>query len=184
VYTIRVTGADWWERRVYYLSSGGIEREGTSPALKKLDKKFRETLTELFKPGAGGPQVTYRHGDKGAYLRGLHSVVTPDTLQIIESNPTGGKQIREGGKVGSWHDLVFWAERKLGLSIEMYQAQEFADAMVKRGYVGGKNSPIQSEYPEGGSTFKFPEWIVKYKNARDIDDCSRTMETMIVRYLS
>ena len=182
MYTIRVTGADWWEKRVFYLSSGGLVREGALPALKKLDRKFRDTLTMLFKPGEGGPGETYKHGYRGRYLRGLHSMVTPDTLKIVEGEPTGGKQIREGGKVGTYQGLYDWARKKLGL--EWYEAEDFASAMADRGFVGGRNSPMLREYPEGAGVFRFPEWIVKVKNRGDIEDCSRTMETMIVRYLN
>lgn len=183
MYTIRVTGTDWWEKRIYYMSHDGIEKEGAFPALKKLNKAFTDTLTFLFEPGKGGPGVEYRHGDKGNYLRGLHSLVTPSMLKIVEGVQKGGRQIREGGKPGSWGDLVFWAERKLGLSVETHEAQEFANVFSKKPRIGGENSPIAREYPGGAGKFMFPEWIVKVKNQKDIEQCSRTMETMIVRYL-
>ena len=189
MYTIRVTGAGWWEKRIYYMSHGGLEREGALPALKKLNKAFVDTLTFLFEPGQGGrtgdknsgKAILYRHGYRGHYLRGLHSLVTPGVLKIVESNPKGGKEIREGGRISSYYGIYDWAKEKLKL--DWYDAEDMADAMENRGVVGEGNSPMRSEYPNGVGVFRFPEWIVKVKNQKDIDQCSRVMETMIVRYL-
>jgi len=179
-FSVRVTGLDWWQKRVYYLSTGGLEREGAMPVLKDLDRKFRATLSMLFKPG-GGPGETYKHGHTGRYLLGLYSIVTPDTLKIIEGRQTGGQEIREGGKVGNWADIAIWAREKLGL--EKSDAEDVADALVKRGYVGGGNSPMRNEYPEGVGKFAFPEWMVKVKHRDDLEKASRSVESLIVRYL-
>ena len=181
MYTIRVTGADLWEKRVFYLSTGGLEREGAMPVLKDLDRQFRTTLADIFEPGGGGKGVTYKHGYKGHYLRGLYSVVTPDTLQIIEGNPKGGKEIREGGRVGSFYDLYDWAKEKLKL--HWSDAAQMADAMVERGMVGLGGSPMIFEYPDGGSKFMFPEWMVRVKHKEDLEKASRTVNSLIVRYL-
>lgn len=177
---VRVTGLDWWEKRVYYLSTGGLEREGAMPALKELDKQFRKTLTELFAPG-GGKGVEYKHGYTGSYLMGLHSIVTPDTLKIVEGNPTGGKEIREGGRPGSWTGIFGWAKQKLNVPTGI--AAKIARVVTNRGYIGGGQSPIRSEYPSGERKFQFPEWIVTIKNKDDIDRAARTVDTLIVKYL-
>ena len=181
MYTIRVTGAGWWADRVYYLSTGGLEREGVMPALKKLDAQFRKTLTALFKPG-GGPGETYAHGYTGSYLRGLHSVVTPDTLKIIEGNPKGGREIREGGKPGSVQELWTWAMNKLGLPSN--EALRLANSVSKQPRIGMGNSPMIQEHPVGQGKFAFPEWIVTVKNRDDLEKASRTVESMLVRYLN
>lgn len=178
---VRVTGHDWWEKRVYYLSRGGLEREGMFPALKKLDKKFRETLTMLFKPETNAKGKLYAHGDTGNYLTNLHSLVTSDTLKIVEGSQKGGRQIMEGGRPGSQAEIVAWARRKLGSP--PHEAMRIARAVVKRGYVGGGSSPMRLEHPVGAPRFSFPEWIVTIKNKRDIDDAARDAERFIVRYL-
>ena len=177
---IKVTGDKWWRNRVYYLSHGGLERIGTMPALKELDRAFRQTLTMLFKPGGGGG-IQYEHGYTGKYLAGLHSVVTPNSLKIIEGSATGGKEIREGGPPGNYPDIIKWARKKLKVS--QGSAERIADALEGRGYVGGGTSPIRSEYPGGERKFAYPEWIVEVKNVRDIDKASRTVEKLTVRYL-
>lgn len=181
MYTVRVTGADLWEKRVYYLSNDGLEREGAMPVLKELDKVFRKTLGDLFEPGAGGKGVKYKHGYTGNYLRNLHSVVTPSQLQIIEGNPKGGREIREGGPTGTFYELYDWARKKLKL--EWYDAEDLAEAMENRGYIG-TTGPILAEYPSGGSMFKFPEWIVKVKHWGDLEKASRRVDSLIVAYLS
>ena len=181
MYTVRVTGSDWWQDRVYYLSTGGLEREGVMPALKKLDAQFRKTLTMLFKPG-GGPGETYAHGYTGSYLRGLHSVVTPDSLKIVEGSAKGGREIREGGKPGSILGIWAWAMDKLGLPSPA--ATRLAVIVASRPRVGMGNSPMKKEHPVGQGKFAFPEWIVTVKNREDIERASRTVESMIVRYLN
>lgn len=181
MFTVRVTGHDWWEKRVYYLSSGGLEREAALPALKELDRAFRQTLTMLFQPG-GGPGVHYEHGYTGRYLSNLHSLVSPAELKIVEGSPSGGKEIREGGPPGNYGDIVNWARSKLNVSQRV--AEKIARTLEKRGYIGGGSSPIRSEYPGGVPKFAFPEWIVEVQNADDIERASRTVETLVVRYLS
>jgi hypothetical protein len=179
---VRVTGNDWWEKRVYYLSQGGLEREGMFPALKELDKKFRETLTMLFKPETNAKGKTYAHGDTGNYLTNLHSLVTSDTLKIVEGSQKGGREILEGGRPGTASEIIAWAKRKLG--VPQHEAEAIARALKKRGRVGQPNSPMMMEHPTGAPRFAFPEWIVTRKNRKDIDDASKNAERFIVRYLN
>lgn len=179
-YSVRVTGLDWWEKRVIYFSSGGLEKEAVMPAMKELSNQFRKTLTTLFKPG-GGKGTAYEHGYTGKYLMGLYNVVTGEGLKIIEGNPKGGKEIREGGKPGSWLDVYLWARRKL--QVDAPDAKRIATALQKRGYIGGGSSPLKLEYPSGAPKFSFPEWIVTIKNKDDIDKAARSVESLTVRYL-
>ena len=177
---VRVTGDKWWKDRVYYLSHGGLEREGVMPALKVLDRKIRATLTDLFSPG-GGPGVPYKHGDTGNYLLNLHSLVSPNVLKIVEGDPRGGQEIREGGEGGRYFEIVAWARRKLGVPIpDAHRIAKF----VKTHGVGHGNSPLKNEYPTGVGEFKFPEWIITQKNKDDIDDVARQVDSLIVRYLN
>ena len=99
-FRVRITGSDWWEKRIYYLTHGGMEETAVMPSLKILNEKITATLAVLFKPSVGAGK-TYEHGYTGRYLRNLHSLVTPDTLKIVEGIPTGGQEIREGGRPGN-----------------------------------------------------------------------------------
>ena len=183
MYTIRVTGRDWWEKRIYYLSrGGGIHREATNPTLKKLSRKYRDTLTKLFAPTYGGPGVPYAHGYTGRYLMNLHNIVTWDTLQIVEGVSTGGREIREGGKPGSYNELVQWARDKL--RVDKASAKRIATVVTKRGFVGGGKSPMKNEHPVGQGKFLYPEWIVMIKHRRDLQSAVNDIGSLVVRYLN
>ena len=182
MYHVRVTGHDWWEKRIYYLSRGGINAQATNPALKTLSRKFRKTLTMLFSPVYAAPGKKYAHGYTGAYLTNLHNIVTWDTLKIVEGRSTGGREIREGGRPGSYDAIVEWATNKL--KVDKVAARRIARAVTRRGYIGGGNSPIKDEYPAGERRFAFPEWIVMVENKRDIDRAAYDIGRLVVRYLS
>jgi len=183
-FNVTVLGDKWWRDRVYYLSRGGIGREAITPAFRDLDRKIRATLTELFRPRTNvASGETYAHGDTGAYLSNLHSVVTESSLQIIEGTSIGGGNIREGGPGGQYIDIVAWARRKLG--VDEANAERIAKSVRQYGIgrPGGK-SPLLDEPPQGEGRFAFPEWIVTEKNREDIDRVADTVDKLVVRYLS
>ena len=184
MFRVRVTGDKWWKDRVYYLSRDGIGREATMPAFRKLDRALRQTLTDLFKPQTNvGEGQTYAHGYTGNYLMNLHSLVTADTLKIIEGDPTGGRNIREGGPGGSYDEVFQWAIDKLGVGPA--SAGTIARSVEEYG-IGRPDgrSPLLEEHPAGVGMFRFPEWIVTYKNKRDIDEVAKQVDRLVVRYLN
>ena len=171
------------------LTSGEVDK-----VLTELGDKIMGTLKELFSP-AIGPSVKgqeYKHGYKGRYLRSLQREVKDGKMTISDNGDTdpasnvlltGTSPMYGGGQpphpIGN---VVDWAMEKLGVSVK----EAFAIGMTVAAYGvawEGGNSPILREHPSGSRYIDFPEWILKVRNAGDVDSAANKIGDVLVSYI-
>jgi hypothetical protein len=190
--SVIVTGDKVWRKKLLFLSKN-IGKVAVRPAFESLNKKMMNTLNKLFAPSSGGRDKgrTHAHGYTGAYRSGLKSIVTDNSLVIMETVEDGGRHIREGVKpnpqIGP-HGLIIpgavvrWALVKLG--VDQSEAFAIGQSIVRRG-IGwpGGDSPIPHEMPMGERRFSYPAWVVTDQHKKDIEDLAAKIGGLAVTYL-